>query len=270
MTSMDVMSKLLYSIKIVLLGDHILTEMPKDAVFGAGQYEKIERFVRFVILCYVSWWLTAPVPAEAPCNDLALLKAFYEYLDDDDTCAGAAFVAFTRHLWYLTEELVLLAFFSSTVSKETKKRMVEELLRTEPLRMPRREGTGFGRPKMPVLPFPVGPANVQLWHFVGQDSWQFFIILGIDRSFLNRPVSEWRSDEGWLKGKKIVNELAVTNDAAERGVALAFDFLGSAKQETAYQNILQVVDNQRKAVPNQRRREKVLAKEWHLTLDEDM
>ena len=244
-----------------------MRELPKGAVFGAGQAEKVQRFVRFVVLCYASWWLTAPVPAEAPCNDLVLLKALYEYLEVDEACARAAFAALARHLWYLTEELVLLTLFSSTVPEETKDRMVKELQQTEPLDVPRREGNGFGRPKMPVLPSPVGPANAQLWHFVGQDSWQFFTILGIDRSFLDHPVSEWRSNDGWLKGKTIVNHLAVTNDAAERGVKLAFDFIGSSKREETYQNILQVVDNQRKAVPNQRRRKKVLAKEWHLRLD---
>ena len=63
------------------------------------------------------------------------------------------------------------------------------------------------------------------------------------------------------------NRLSVTNYAAERGVKLAHDYLESAKQEEMYQNVLQVVENQRKAVPNQRRRKKVLAKEWFLHLD---
>ena len=53
-----------------------------------------------------------------------------------------------------------------------------------------------------------------------------------------------------MQGKRVVNHLSVTNDAAERGVKLAHDYLESAKQEEMYQNVLQVVKNQRKAVPN--------------------
>ena len=114
------MSKLLYSVKMELLRDHIITKLPKGSVFGAGQAHKIERFVKFVVFCYVAWWLTAPVPANAPVNDLALLKVLYKYIDVDEICGTAAFKAFMRHLWYLAEENVLLALFCSIVSEGEK------------------------------------------------------------------------------------------------------------------------------------------------------
>ena len=262
------MSKILYAIKIDLLRDHIMAKLPKGSVYGAGQAQKIGRFVKFVIFCYVSWWLTAPVPANAPVNDLALLKGLYSYIDVDEICGRAAFKAFTRHLWYLAEENVLLALFSSAVSEEEKEAMVQVLRESQPLDRPmNRFGNGFGRPMITVLPTPVGPANAQLSTFVGQDSWQFFKLFGIDSGFIETPVCEWPFDERWVKGKLVVNHLSVTNDAAERGVKLAYDYVDLAKKESSYQNILQVVDNQRKCIPNQRRRKKVLAKEWHLRLD---
>ena len=43
-----------------------------------------------------------------------------------------------------------------------------------------------------------------------------------------------------------------TNDAAERGVKLAHDKLGSAVKETRYQNITQVVEKDRVTVSNLR------------------
>ena len=48
--------------------------------------------------------------------------------------------------------------------------------------------------------------------------------------------------------------LQVVNDVAERGVKLCNDFIGSSRDEERFQNILQVVENHRKAQPNQRKR----------------
>ena len=48
------------------------------------------------------------------------------------------------------------------------------------------------------------------------------------------------------------------NDGAERGVKLTYDFLDRARKERNLQNILQVVENARKALPNQCKRNKIL------------
>lgn len=56
------MAKLLYAIKMDLLGTNILGELPKGAIFASCQLQKIRRFVQFVVFCYIPWWLTAPVP----------------------------------------------------------------------------------------------------------------------------------------------------------------------------------------------------------------
>ena len=41
-----------------------------------------------------------------------------------------------------------------------------------------------------------------------------------------------------------MDNMAVVNDSAERGVKLCHDFLDSAKDEARLQNILQVVENE--------------------------
>ena len=53
--------------------------------------------------------------------------------------------------------------------------------------------------------------------------------------------------------------LRVCNDSAERGVKLVADFLHLAKKEENLQNYVQVVEKDRKNVPNLRKRS--LAKE---------
>ena len=62
----------------------------------------------------------------------------------------------------------------------------------------------------------------------------------------------WPKDDGYLDAKLIVNNLSVVNDGAERGVKLAYDYLDSSKKEENYQNILQIVENDRSLVPDQR------------------
>ena len=58
----------------------------------------------------------------------------------------------------------------------------------------------------------------------------------------------------------------MVNDGAERGVKLAYDFIGSPKKEDNFQNILQTVENDRRLIPNQRKR-KLTSKGWSMKLD---
>ena len=68
------------------------------------------------------------------------------------------------------------------------------------------------------------------------------------------PVHEWSDSLSFQDGLKITNSLKCVNDCAERGVKLGADFLAAAKIEERYQNVLQVVENDCKVLPNQRKR----------------
>ena len=67
--------------------------------------------------------------------------------------------------------------------------------------------------------------------------------------------------------KLIVENMAVVNDAAERGVKLCHDFLDSARKEERLQDVLQVVENDRAAIPNQRQNKEEAEKKWFLHLN---
>ena len=70
----------------------------------------------------------------------------------------------------------------------------------------------------------------------------------------------------WEGGDQLINSLSVVNDDAERGVKLTHDFLVQARKENNFENRLQVVENNRHAVPNQRKR-KQKSKSWFLYLE---
>ena len=181
------MSKLIYSIKIDLLSKQIMDNLPKGSVFSVAQKPLIERFVQFVIFVYVPWWLTCPIAANAPKNDLNLLNSIVEYQDMDDVISCAALKCLKNHLWYLTQELTPLALFSDQV-KDSEKNNIVKVLQQYPQKdyIDNRHGAGFGKPSFPD----VDAITNDLSKFVGSDSWQFFKLLDIDTSFLSKNVED--------------------------------------------------------------------------------
>ena len=160
-------------------------------VFGRGQLEKIRRFVKFVIFCYIPWWLTTPISFSAPKYDQLLIKSFFEYQEVDNTLANAALTIFGKHLWYLTEELVPLSFFSS-VKNSMKEAMARKMLEQKNDSVCKlRFGAGFGKPKFPTIP---SNGDSDLDFHIGEDSWSFFHILQVSPTFLYKPVEHWESD----------------------------------------------------------------------------
>ena len=181
------MSKMIFSIKLDLLSKKIIDELPKGSVFGSGKQEKVKRFVQFFIFCYVPWWLTAPVLAAAPSNDILLINSLIHYRKIDKLCADAAMKAFSRHMWYLTEELVPLGLFCGNVSVEVKEKMVKRLRSLDQMVCSKRFGSGFGKPVFSKIPEDtVGDSDLSL--FIGEDSWSFFKVMRMDYGFLDKTV----------------------------------------------------------------------------------
>ena len=85
---------------------------------------------------YLRAWIDAPIPAAAPRNDLALLKALKNN-KSDDTGGKAALGKFSSHL--CSEELVALTFFDSEVPFATKGMMPSSII--PPWKTPQRESS---------------------------------------------------------------------------------------------------------------------------------
>ena len=204
------MAKILYAIKIVLMyrkfGSGNIT------VLGRGQLALLQRFVKFVVTVYVPWWLTASVASSAPCNDLAFINTALEY--EDRPISKAALTAMSRHMWYLTEELVPLAFFSN-IDDEMKEKMRVKILSYEKRTVcVNRKGTEYGKPQFP--PVHTSP-HQDLSTYIGKDSRMFFQMIRQDDSFLNHEVKDWAENPSYKSCKEVVSNLCVVNDAAERG-----------------------------------------------------
>ncbi len=198
-------------------------------------------------------------------NDLLMLKVIASYEEIGPQVANAAFLAFrgypvspskpfSGHLWYLTAEMLPLCLFISHLPDTTKASEAKVILQAEKEEyFVSRKGNGFGKPVFPQIALTDVP-GIDFQDFVGSDSWKFFEVLELDSSFLSQPVSTWCELDSWKAASKILQQLQVKNDAAERGVKLGHTFLERAKIEANYQNILQVAENSRKTNPNQHNR----------------
>ena len=88
---------------------------------------------------------------------------------------------------------------------------------------------------------------------MGEDYWFFFAAFDLlDDNLLSTPVSERQKMQLYKRILSVLLKFSVTNNAAEHGVKLAHDKIGSALKETRYQNITQVVEHDRAAVSDLR------------------
>ena len=123
------MGKLIATFKIVILLRKIQSLPPKESFLIEGQLQKLERFLKFDLFIYIPWWFTAPLPQNAPQNDITLILKSRTF--PDHKCGNAVIKAASRHLWYLTEELVPLSLFSSNVDDSTKSKLAAKLTNVE-------------------------------------------------------------------------------------------------------------------------------------------
>jgi len=154
--------------------------------------------------------------------------------------------------------MVAIALFSSLVPLAERQDLADALLKVRPattLQSPRsRFGTGWGKPHFPSSI----NLSTRLCDLVDNDSWFTIFRLQISSSFLELPVSEWDTNDAYQTSAENVKALNVVNDAAERGVKLATDFVSAARSDEHLQNILQVVENDRKQNQNLRVKKKTL------------
>lgn len=113
------MSKAIYSLKIYIFRDVFkLTKEEEKSLFD---------ICLFVVFIYVRFWYTAPLAIAAPNQDLQFLKAVYVYKDIDKCTSEAVLKKIKNHLWYLSPEVVALAFFDENISVPIKRKMVKAL-----------------------------------------------------------------------------------------------------------------------------------------------
>ena len=108
----------------------------------------------------------------------------------------------------------------------------------------------FEKPEEARLDLPEYPTvteDSKLWDFVRPHSWDFFTILKVMADWLTCPLDEWEESEDFRKARKFVTTVKVVNDAAERGIKLASDYVQSlTKDSDVRQKLFQTVEYHRR------------------------
>jgi hypothetical protein len=191
-------------------------------------------------------WFLAPVTVSAPHSDLQFIKKLqiYRYIDSD--IAESALKAIANHLWYLTEDLAGLAFFSDDVPCERKQAMLEALhIPAKKQKSKRLDGKGV-----------IGKiGSMELEGFVTEASKELFKKLGIDTVFMTQhPPQAWSGLVEYKRAQEIASSLKVVNDTAERAVKLVTDYTKTlTTDELQLQLLLQVVEEHMVKFPDMRK-----------------
>lgn len=168
----------------------------------------------FTVILYIKAWFRAPSAPSAPRVDLDLIKEIDKYKEQNQAVSQIAMKKILGHLWYLSEELIALAFFDDEVTDDTKRLMVNAL------RVP---GTEHPLKRIAVDPTLVSIKNLQ--DFVTESSCRFFTITGLPSTFIDKDVALWSADADYQSVKDTVSHMRVVNDMAERGVALMDEYM---------------------------------------------
>ena len=219
------MCKLICEMKAVLYR----SQFQDLGLFTAEEAESHVEYVRFLLKHYVRQWLESPSVADAPFNDLSL---FYDLQAVKPSSPLHQFAEpmlhkLDCHLWYLSEELVPLVLFSDKLTEAQKVKCARAM------RMHHKPGgeslRGGGKLTTPIL-----QKSTKIWDLFGPNSWLILNLLSIginDKSFIGKPIPQWKSDRDFCLLKNVVMNMSLTNDAAERGILLAKELQGKVSYD---------------------------------------
>lgn len=228
------MSKAIYCLKIFFFQDQFkVTKKEKSA---------INDICLFLVNIYIKAWFTAPSAKKAPFHDLQFCKELIKYKNIDDSISKAACGKIKNHLWYLNPENVSLSFFDENILIDVKKEMVRALNR------PASHEESIKRVIVGELD---EIENKEIYDFICVTSKNFFQKMNFPTEFLGSDPATWNKNESYSKCCKIINNLKVVNDTAERGIKLINEYNKIlTKDEEQKQFLLQVVKDYKTRFPD--------------------
>ena len=177
----------------------------------------------FFIRVYVKSWTTAAVAIRAPHDDLHLLKSLMSY-----------------------RAINGLSLFDGNVSHVIKDCMIKAMSEIDGNEKP---------PKRITVPLDASLQDKSVADFTTKNSKSLLIKFNLPQGILQVPASQWDQNEDYNAARAKAKKLSVTNDHAERSVALVQDFTGRlTKDEDQLQFLLQAVADHRKSYPQAQKR----------------
>jgi hypothetical protein len=234
------MARVLYAYKILMFGT--TSKDSNSFQISAAEEKGLQALLCFVIVGgYIEAWITAPLAISAAMNDLKFLSRLQAYSAIDKVIADTAMHKFLRHLWYLSDEMIGLAFFDETIPVDEKMAMVLALHEVRVTSPP---------PKRVIMNVSDIRHGLKPSSLVTDNTNKFFSAMRLSMDFLTQNPASWPDDSNYISSRNIVSKVKVVNDTAERGVALIQEFTDLiTHDEQQKQFLLQIVAEHRKLLP---------------------
>ena len=158
-----------------------------DLNFSEETKEKLWRFALFQVGIYIPHFLMSSCGSDAAVKDLALHKKLRKFREDDEILAEEALKTLKRHLWYLSELTIPMAFFSDKVDEDIKSRLATKLKKNKKDKV--------GSQKLSKLKFPKILPNTDLYDLATEEPLEFFSIIKVDSKWLEQPVDSWDNSQ---------------------------------------------------------------------------
>ena len=185
--------------------------MPESQLKMTERKEKGIADVRLfmVTICQGLVWFKASSVPSSPRVGLELIKEIDKCKIQNQAVSQVAMKKILRYVWYLSEELIALAFFDDKVSNDTERLIVNGL---------RTSGSQHHLKRITVDPSLVNSRNLE--DFVRESSMQILQHHCLPSTFFNKDLKFRFADADYQLAKNFVNSTTVVNDIAERRVAL--------------------------------------------------
>jgi hypothetical protein len=161
------MAKIIYVFKIYLLRAELQLSTEVE--------HSLKELCIFYALIYVHSWITAPLTADAPVNDLFFFKNLLNFKAINAKISETAIEKFSNHLWYLSPEFAPLAIFSEKLTNAEKTQMQRQLKKLT---------TQITDERILKLNSLTKIKNLKMHDLLGRSSLNTFQLLGFDLDFL--------------------------------------------------------------------------------------
>jgi hypothetical protein len=116
-------------------------------------------------------FLKSRLSSISPALNLKYLSMIHLYKEENPAAAKVAIDSVLKHLWYLTEQVIVLSIFDRQLDPVLRKGIVVKLLS-----FPRPKTFSPGKPKFPSLKFDsIITYPDQLLNFIGSRSWLLYL-----------------------------------------------------------------------------------------------
>jgi hypothetical protein len=147
-------------------------------------------------------------------------------------------------MWYLSQELVVMALCDPGTTVEDKEAIAEALVSSD------RPQHFDPEPTVHQTEMLIGKAadEPHLAHFVGPRSWILFDILDVDVQFLSQHPTMWPGNPSYLSFARIIQSIECVNDAAERAVKDVVDYINYSDDVERNDDVILVVNSHHELV----------------------